>query len=75
MCAVVVAYHPDSGFAERVTRIGEEVAAVLVVDNGSNTEAVAELCAIQRAGEFVELVLNEIKTKDCRAKSRDAEGA
>lgn len=58
VCAVVVAYHPDSGIGDRIRRIREEIAAVLVVDNGSNANAVAELSAMQRAGE-IDLILNE----------------
>ena len=36
VCAVVVTYHPDSGFPERVARIVPQVGSLVIVDNGSD---------------------------------------
>jgi rhamnosyltransferase len=36
VCAVVVTYHPDSEFPERLARILPQVGALVIVDNGSN---------------------------------------
>jgi rhamnosyltransferase len=36
VCAVVVTYHPDSEFPERLARILPQVSALVIVDNGSN---------------------------------------
>ena len=35
VCAIVVTYHPDGGFPERVARIVPQVGALVIVDNGS----------------------------------------
>ncbi len=36
VCAIVVTYHPDGGFPERVARIVTQVGALVIVDNGSD---------------------------------------
>lgn len=36
VAAVVVAHHPDPGFASRLARVATQVAAVIVVDNHSS---------------------------------------
>ncbi|MGC1386820.1 MAG: glycosyltransferase family 2 protein [Steroidobacteraceae bacterium] len=36
VCAVVVTYHPDGEFPERLARILPQVGALIIVDNGSN---------------------------------------
>jgi rhamnosyltransferase len=36
ICAVVVTYHPDSEYPERLARILPQVGALVIVDNGSN---------------------------------------
>ena len=46
ICAVVVTYHPDMDFPVRLTRILCQVAATLVVDNGSSA---SELDMLRRA--------------------------
>ena len=38
VCAVLVTYHPDSGFAGRLHRVVPQVGATIVVDNGSSDE-------------------------------------
>ncbi|MDP3088579.1 MAG: glycosyltransferase family 2 protein [Methylotenera sp.] len=39
MCAIIVTYHPDSLFYERVLAISSQVGNVFIVDNGSNRDA------------------------------------
>jgi rhamnosyltransferase len=41
VCAVVVTYHPDQDFPRRVDAILPQVGHVVIVDNGSNPQAVA----------------------------------
>ena len=43
VCAIVVTYHPDGGFPERVARIVPQVAALVIVDNGSDAAEVRML--------------------------------
>jgi rhamnosyltransferase len=38
VCAIVVTYHPDAEFAVRLAAISRQVAAVVIVDNGSVAE-------------------------------------
>ena len=57
VCGVLVTYHPDPGFAQRLRDILQQVAAVVVVDNGSagaQLEMLRELASEDRAA----LVLN-----------------
>ncbi len=57
VCAVLVTYHPDGGFAQRLRDILQQVGAAVVVDNGSagaQLEMLRELASEQRAA----LVLN-----------------
>jgi rhamnosyltransferase len=42
-CAVIVTYHPDAGFEERLRRIAPQVAHVVVVDNASSPAIRARL--------------------------------
>jgi rhamnosyltransferase len=46
-CAVIVSYHPDEGFAERVARIAPQVGRVIVVDNASPESILARLRALE----------------------------
>jgi rhamnosyltransferase len=57
VCAVLVTYHPDKNFPERLNRISRQAAAVVIVDNGSTD---AELSMLRRiaADPAVTLVLN-----------------
>lgn len=43
VAAVVVTYHPDNGFPERLTRLAQQVCKVIVVDNGSDRDALLML--------------------------------
>lgn len=49
-CAVVVTFHPDREFGTRLARVQPQVGKVVVVDNGSNPEALAMLRALAQAG-------------------------
>jgi rhamnosyltransferase len=56
-CAVVVTYHPDDRFPERVARIAAQVPRVWVVDNGSSAAAREMLAGVASRDPRVELVL------------------
>jgi rhamnosyltransferase len=43
VCAIVVTFHPDAQFPERLLRISRQVAAVIIVDNGSTHAELAML--------------------------------
>jgi rhamnosyltransferase len=43
VCAIVVTYHPDGGFPERIARIAAQVGALVIVDNGSDLAEVRML--------------------------------
>jgi rhamnosyltransferase len=57
VCGVLVTYHPDSGFPHRLRDILQQVATVVVVDNGS-AETHLELLRDLAAEHRVALVLN-----------------
>jgi rhamnosyltransferase len=57
VCAVVVTYHPDPGFPDRLDRVRRQVGRVVVVDNGSSPQARGMLRNM--AGSDVELILND----------------
>lgn len=40
VCAIVVTFHPDDGLTERVARVAFQVAATIIVDNGSDAGSV-----------------------------------
>jgi len=46
VCAVVVTYHPDAEFGARFRRVASQVAAAVIVDNGSSADAVTRLRAL-----------------------------
>lgn len=48
--AVIVTHHPETGLRERVRPLIGQVAAIVVVDNGSTAEEVGELDAMERDG-------------------------
>ncbi len=56
-CAVVVTYHPDDGFPERIARLSSQVARTYVVDNASNDAARRMLGELARRDVRVVLVL------------------
>ena len=57
VCAVVVTYHPDQSLPERVHRVLPQVAAAVIVDNGSTGEGLRAVRAIPQ-GPTLELILN-----------------
>lgn len=57
VCAVVVTYHPDPGFPDRLDRVRPQVGRVVVVDNGSSPQAREMLR--NAAGPDVGLILND----------------
>ena len=43
ICAVIVTYYPDSGFADRVERVTRQVGRTVIVDNGSQTSCLEQI--------------------------------
>src|SRR5229473_1145312 len=43
ICAVLVTYHPDARFAERLNKIREQVSATVIVDNTPDPTLVSSL--------------------------------
>jgi len=58
IAAVVVTYHPDRGFPERLARVAQQVHKVIVVDNNSNRDALLRLRESTSAPN-VDLIENE----------------
>lgn len=58
IAAVVVTYHPDRGFPERLARLAQQVHKVIVVDNNSNRDALLRLRESTSAPN-VDLIENE----------------
>jgi rhamnosyltransferase len=58
VCAVVVTYHPDPGFPDRLAQVRSQVGRVVVVDNGSSPPA-REILRNMAAGTDVDLILND----------------
>jgi len=59
VAAVVVTYNADAGLADRLARLGAQVDAVVVVDNGSGPDAVAALRWAVASLPAVSLILND----------------
>lgn len=59
VCAVVVAFHPDAGFASRLVDVLHQVDALVVVDNTPAGQGQAPLALPACAGKPVSLVSNE----------------
>ena len=57
VCAVLVTFHPDEGLPARIERALLEVAALVVVDNGSDEAALGMLRRLS-ADPRIALVLN-----------------
>jgi len=57
VCAVLVTYHPDSGFPARLSRIVPQVGATVIVDNGS-TDAGLKMLRELSAAPAPTLVFN-----------------
>ena len=58
-CVVIVSYHPDPEFPQRVAAIAAQVGRVLVVDNGSNAESRGMLERLAKSDPEVELIAND----------------
>jgi len=58
ICAVIVTYHPDACFPERVERIASQVGQIVIVDNHSDSATVAMLQNICLRLK-IELILND----------------
>lgn len=58
VCALVVTYFPDAGLAERLAALAQQVAHIIVVDNGSAAQQLAALAGLADAQE-VTLIANE----------------
>ncbi len=58
VCAVVVTYFPDVGFAVRLERIAAQVCRVIVVDNGTTGEALGYLDRALEAAKGVAVIRN-----------------
>jgi rhamnosyltransferase len=43
ICAVVVTYYPDSGFADRMERVAKQVGQIVIVDNRSQGESLGRI--------------------------------
>jgi rhamnosyltransferase len=50
ICAVVVTYHPDAHFPERIAQLRPQVQRIVIVDNASNPDALAMLRALAQSG-------------------------
>jgi rhamnosyltransferase len=74
VCAILVSYHPDAELPRRVTRVLEQVGALVIVDNGSGAEAHAMLERIA-ADPRVSLVLNPTNLGVARALNLGVEQA
>jgi rhamnosyltransferase len=57
VCAVFVTYHPDKDFPSRVTAVKQQVAFIVIVDNGSDPTAIDMLRCVS-TGSNVHLILN-----------------
>ncbi len=56
VCAIVVAYFPDQGFAQRIQIARDQVAALVVIDNSCDSSVGVQLEAIRGSG--VHLIFN-----------------
>lgn len=50
MCAIVVTYHPDAAFPDRMRALASEVGSIVVVDNASGPAEIAMLRALAADG-------------------------
>jgi rhamnosyltransferase len=66
VCAVLVTFHPDEGLPARIERVLLEVAALVVVDNGSDEAALGMLKRLS-ANPRIALVLNHVNLGVARA--------
>ena len=59
VAAVIVTYHPQPGFAERIRNLAAQVGAVLIVDNASTPDEVEEIRAAV-GGVSAEIIQNSV---------------
>lgn len=59
IACVVVTYNPDGGFKESFASLKEQVGRMIIVDNGSNKEAIKMLENIASNNSDTELILNK----------------
>jgi rhamnosyltransferase len=59
ICAVIVTFHPDDGFEERLEVVAPQVARVVVVDNASSAEARGRLDRLAATGRIDLVALPE----------------
>jgi rhamnosyltransferase len=52
-CAVIVTYHPDEGFPERLKKVEAEFSLIIVVDNGSQYLAVEMLRRLSSSSHII----------------------
>jgi rhamnosyltransferase len=52
-CAVIVTYHPDEGFPERLRKVEAEFSLIIVVDNGSQILAVEMLRRLSNSPHII----------------------
>lgn len=57
ICAIIVTYHPDALFHERVLAISTQVGNVIIVDNGSNNNAIKMLQEINQT-QSISIIFN-----------------
>ncbi len=58
VCAVVVTYHPDDGFPQRLAAVSSQVDRVLIVDNNSGPETLSHLKLLSEDSN-IELIAND----------------
>lgn len=57
LCAVIITHHPDKSFQTRLVDIAAQVALVIVVDNGSFAQELAQIHCL--AGISIHLIMNQ----------------
>lgn len=58
ICAIIVTYHPDALFQERVLAISSQVGSVIIVDNDSNHDAKKMLQEINQS-QTIHIIFNK----------------
>ncbi len=57
LCAVIITHHPDKSFQTRLVDIAAQVALVIVVDNGSFAQELAQIHSL--TGISIHLIMNQ----------------
>jgi rhamnosyltransferase len=74
VCAVVVTYHPDSGLLRRVEKVTQQVAQMVIVDNGSPASFIGQIVEVSdKLG--IHLILNASNEGVARALNTGAQWA